>query len=219
MKSFAEAKRLLEELSGESSSDVTELVRRERKANNRENNFQKMLVLENTPPATHQTPPQTMNVRDEIFLPVAASSQATPAVVITPNSETNFHREISPQVATARPPQENATSTNIPQICGNNVQTIQYVYQTVDEPVAVVGSNHQESNELIVHLQQIITRLNQLEKHVADISTQNEFILDSIRNFSSRMTSNEQPPSFHFNPIENELASMNNICFENNKVA
>ncbi|XP_055630248.1 uncharacterized protein LOC129771029 [Toxorhynchites rutilus septentrionalis] len=92
-KSFAEAKRLLEELSGESSSDVTELVRRKRKANNRENNFQKMLVLENTPPATHQTPPQTMNVRDEIFLPVAASSQATPAVVITPNSETNFHQE------------------------------------------------------------------------------------------------------------------------------
>lgn len=198
--SFAAATRLLDELSGESSTDVSQLIRRKAKQNRRTSaNFQQMLVLEGTP-NTSPTPvimEVRGNIRDKIPLQVTSPPSPARTTVIAAKVEGNVH--------TGPTPTQPAVIADISE---DNVQTVEYVtYETIQEPDTLMETDNSTQDllrEIIGMQHQINQRLDRLEKRTANICTQSEFILDSIRKFSSRVTSIEDPPSFYFNPIENE---------------
>ncbi|EAT43419.1 AAEL005151-PA [Aedes aegypti] len=226
--SWLEAKRLLEELSGESSSDVGQLKRRKRKVNNRDTDiFTKMLVLDNTalPPV-----PDPVAARGNVTAPSVSAnqSQATqspmPVVIEVRGS---VRDEVIPQTATKSSvnteipddnvqsieyeilPPETSHPISYEEIAGNNVETIQYVtYESAHPPDGIVEAEDPPQkclNEILDLQQQINRRMDLLEKRIADIATQNEFILDAIRKLSSRSINTEEPPSFRFDPIQQEL--------------
>ncbi|XP_055614426.1 uncharacterized protein LOC129760782 [Uranotaenia lowii] len=165
-KLFSDAKRLLDELSGESSTDVSHRVPRKRKKEP-EINFQKILTLENEPQSSSESPVRWQSVSDE-----------------------NFHITTAPDS-----PLQNTD-------CEGNDQETQFLYGTLAEPhVEIIDEDPIEVKEL--HLQ-IIARLDNLEKRVAEIFTQNEFILNTIRNVNALARVTEEEPPFGFKPVENE---------------
>ncbi|XP_065095779.1 uncharacterized protein LOC135717568 [Ochlerotatus camptorhynchus] len=213
--SFTEGKRLMEELSGESSSDVSQLIQRKRKHQIRETDiFQKMFVLENQPVslATQATTPPTPviikvreSVRNEI-LPQATTPTPPPPPPPPPAAFETISEEnvetIQYVTTAASPPPPTASITE------DNIQTVQYVtYETVQTPDALTEPDKPTQkclSEIVELLHQINNRLDRLEKRTADITTQHEFILDAIRKFSTRVTNIEDPPLFCFDPIEQE---------------
>lgn len=79
----------------------------------------------------------------------------------------------------------------------------------VPEPTHQLGADHSiqkcldKMNE-ILGLQHLITaRLDQLEEKVADLSTQNQSILNAIKNCCKRSSNIEETLSFVFQPMEN----------------
>ncbi|KXJ74293.1 hypothetical protein RP20_CCG013967 [Aedes albopictus] len=230
--SFAEAKRLLEELSGESSSDVSELQRRKRKATSRDTNvFQKMLILENT--SLHPSLPAPQASTSNVQLPAAAndslvSHSPLPIVIeVRGNAGDAFHPESTSLPASSQAPVfapviENNAETSQYEIlpqgpaqsshCGyeevaeDNIATVQYVtYESEHQAGETNNAVYKLLTEILEQQQQINRRLDLLERRVADIATQNEFILDAIRKLSSCAANNpEEPLSFRFDPMEQD---------------
>lgn len=227
--SFNAAKRMLDDLSGESSSEVSNLVRRKRKPKNNEaNNFQEMLILNDTPcssaaETTSSSVPIVIEVRggvqgeiqDEFPRGTTSSPRQPPATVLT-NVEDNVQNaqgEILQQPLPVLPVNGITTLSedNVPEI-----QTVQYVaYDTAD--TVVEPGTQQCFDTVIKQLQETNSRLERLEKRIASIGTQNEFMLDAVRKFISHTTNIEQPSSFCFDPIkdENELADLENKLTDN----
>nr|XP_029734481.1 uncharacterized protein LOC115269842 [Aedes albopictus] len=141
---FAAAKRMLEELSGESSSDAGHLVRRKQKHDKRETeNFQSMLVLDNS----NRSPEAQLNpiviearggVQDEIH---------QESLLQSPSEDAAQH-EILPQALSEQrsfPPAAD-TFTERPPDDMHGIQTVQYVtYDTAHEPNTVMETDIQES--------------------------------------------------------------------------
>ncbi|XP_053691306.1 uncharacterized protein LOC128739830 [Sabethes cyaneus] len=200
--SYAAAKLMLEELSGESSSDVNQLIRRKKKQHNHDKeSFQNMFVMDNT---QHQNESASVDeisdseptVGDQFNINIG-SQKSSPQVPVIVEVTENMQSEIFSQQKT--PPSSSPTG----------IQRIEYVtYENFHEPDTLVEADNpvQECmNEIIKLRQYIEQRLDRLEKRSADICIQNEFILDALRKNSSRVTNIEEPISFCIDPIENEL--------------
>lgn len=228
--SFAAAKRMLEELSGESSSDVSQLVRRKRKNDNRETeNFQSMLVLDKSThsPAAQQHP-IVIEVRGGVQAEILQESLLqSPSVVVEELSNKNAQdaqHEDLPPAENSLPMQPSPLPAAgfeelSPQEDTHGIQTVQYVtYDTAHESDTVMESEIQKSLNLIIQQQQETNiRLDRLEKRTAGIGIQNDFILDKVRNFSSGKTDIELASSFCFEPIKDdqELADLEQKLADN----
>lgn len=206
---FAAAKRMLEELSGESSSDAGHLVRRKQKHDKRETeNFQSMLVLDNSNRSPEaQLNPIVIEVRGGVQDEIHQES------LLQSPSEDAAQHEILPQALSEQrsfPPAD--TFTERPPDDMHGIQTVQYVtYDTAHEPNTVMETDIQESLNVIIKQQQETNdRLERLEKRAAGIGTQNDFILDTVRSINSGKRDIELASSFSFEPIkdEQELAEL-----------
>lgn len=273
--SLPEAKRMMEDLSGESSSDAAQLIRRKRKlVNPNTGNFQKMLILDSAPfttpveKTTHS--PETIvvevpgTVQHEMLpqtpatpiLPASSRTVVTKPKHTTPvatekNKETDIHTpQAAPKTifnATAASTEKNSQTVHyetippgvspsavVTAISADNSSTVQYVaYETVHESNLPKNSGNATTDmQFVINTTSAIfdqqhqtnTRLDRLEKRVADIVIQNEFIVDAIRKLSSQKTLNEEAPSIWFDPIQNaeQLADLDlklaNNDFKSNMV-
>ncbi|XP_062549609.1 LOW QUALITY PROTEIN: uncharacterized protein LOC134214220 [Armigeres subalbatus] len=212
MSSLTEAKRLLGELSGESSSDVGQLARRKINKRQEPEDFQNMLVLENTPSLqiTQVTPaatPIVVEVREsfENKIPPKTTTLAPSSTRFVPVAESMIPEKVQIVQQSFPPGTDSAVPTVVAVNSEDNVQSVQYVaYHAV--PTITQSDNPREDNlsEIIKLLHQINNRLDLLEKRTASISTQNEYILNAIRRFGCQVTDIEEQPLFRFDPIEHE---------------
>ncbi|KXJ68774.1 hypothetical protein RP20_CCG021241 [Aedes albopictus] len=186
--SFAAAKRMLEELSGGSSSDVRGGVQAEI--------LQESLLHSPSVVVEELSNKNAQDAQHEDLPPAENSLPMQPSPLPAAGFE-----ELSPQEDT------HGIQT---------VQYV--TYDTAHESDTVMESEIQKSLNLIIQQQQETNiRLDRLEKRTAGIGIQNDFILDKVRNFSSGKTDIELASSFCFEPIKDdqELADLEQKLADN----